>query len=270
MCRVLEVSRSGYYAWRRRPECDRAVADRRLLKRIRRIYYDSREIYGYPRIHALLAKDGVQVGRKRIARLMRSAGLVAKAKRRFRPKGHRSDHYLVGHHRPAVETLTDCHQVWVADVTYIKCQQRYVYLSAIMDLYSRQIVGWHLSRKIGAQIVLKALDRAVAQHQPRQGIYFHSDQGIEYANYALSSRLHNYGFCQSMSRRGNCYDNAHMESFFHSLKTECLHHRRFDSLDEVQAEVFQYIEAFYNTRRCHSSLNYLSPNEYATAHVKLR
>jgi transposase InsO family protein len=266
MCRVLEVSSSGYYAWRSRPESARSLADQQLLHRIRRLYYDSNEVYGSPRIHQQLSLQGVRVSRKRIARLMRGAALVAKSRRRFRRKGHRGDHYLVGWHRPKVSALRACNQLWVADITYIKKHDRHVYLSAIMDLYSREIVGWHLSRHLGAQIVIKALAKAVQQHNPPSGVVFHSDQGIEYANYALAAVLHNHGFAQSMSRRGNCYDNAHMESFFHSLKTECLHHCHFYDLEQVRAEVFQYIEAFYNTRRCHSSLGYLSPKEYARQH----
>jgi putative transposase len=266
MCRVLEVSTSGYYAWRSRPESARSLADQRLLRRIRSLYYDSHEVYGSPRIHQLLSVEGVHVGRKRIARLMRGAALVAKSKRRFRRKGHRGDHYLVGFHRPKSTALTACNQLWVADVTYIKQPNGHVYLSAIMDLFSREIVGWHLSRRLGAQIVIQALTKAVQQHNPPSGVVFHSDQGIEYANYALAAVLHNHGFEQSMSRRGNCYDNAHMESFFHSLKTECLHHYRFHDLEQVRTEVFQYIEAFYNTRRCHSSLGFSSPKEYALQH----
>lgn len=270
MCSVLDVSRSGYYAWRRRSPCARYREDQRLLKQVRRLYYDSHEIYGAPRIHQLLAERGVCVGRKRIARLMRHAGLVAKAKRRFRRQGNYGHQYQAGFHRPEATSLTACHQVWVADTTLIKVGERFAYLAAVMDLHSRQIVGWRLGHRNGANLTGRALQTAIDTHRPAAGLVYHSDQGIEYANYAIAATLTRHGYEQSMSRRGNCYDNAHMESFFHTLKTECLHHRAFRCLEELQKELFQYIEAFYNTRRCHSSLGYLSPKEYATQHDKHR
>jgi transposase InsO family protein len=262
MCRVLEVSRSGYYAWRSRPDSARNLADRRLLSRIRALFYASHETYGSPRIHAELAARGLAVGRKRVARLMRGAGLVAKAKRRFKNRPHGGDHYLVDYRRPKAQAVTASNQLWVADVTYIKAGASHVFLAAVMDLYHREIVGWNLSGNRKADLVVTALRNAVARTRPPRDVVFHSDQGIEYASYALKDLLHRHGFIQSMSRRGNCYDNAHMESFFHSLKTEWLHHQRFERLAQVRGAVFQYIEGFYNTRRSHSSLGYRSPLNY--------
>ena len=263
MCRVLGVSRSGYYAWRSRPESARALEDRQLLAQVRKLHFGSDEIYGSPRIHRLLAEQGVRVGRKRVARLMRRAGLLAKSKRRFKQKAHAGDKYLVEHHRPRVAALTQRNQFWVADITYIRSGSTYAYLAVVMDLFNRQIIGWHLSSRRTALLTTLALTRAIESQRPPRGVVFHSDRGIEYASYVLRTTLTRHGFVQSMSRRGNCYDNAHMESFFHSLKTECLNHFRFGGMEEVRARVFQYIEAFYNTRRPHSSLGYLSPVAYA-------
>jgi transposase InsO family protein len=202
------------------------------------------------------------VGRKRVARLMRRAGLLAKAKRRFKLKTHAADKYFVEHRRPNAQSITHPNQLWVGDITYIRSGSHHVYLAAVMDLFNRQIVGWHLSSQRSGQLTAVALSRAIEARRPPRGVVFHSDQGIEYASYVLRATLTNHGFVQSMSRRGNCYDNAHMESFFHSLKTECLNHFRFSRIEEIQARVFQYIEAFYNTRRAHSSLGYLSPMAY--------
>jgi putative transposase len=225
---------------------------------------------GAPRIHRLLREEGLRIGRKRVARLMRCNGLVAKSKRRFRPQGEVGKQHLVAFSRPKSEAVTDCNQLWVGDVTYIKCGARYVYLAAVMDFYNRQIVGWHVGHQRGGQLAVMALKRAIERHRPPAGLIFHSDQGIEYANYALRSLLYLYGIQQSMSRRGNCYGNAHMESFFHTLKTECLYHEQLDRLDQAQMLLFQYIDAFYNTRRPHSSLDYLSPEEYQNRHASGR
>lgn len=266
MCRVLEVSRSGYYAWRNRPESARSLADRKLLARIRRLHYGSDEIYGSPRIHRILAEDGIRVGRKRVARLMRQAGLLAKAKRRFKSKAHLGDKYLVGRRRPDAGALTQANQLWVADITYIRMQHRHVYLASVMDLFNRKIVGWHLSQKRDGRLTREALKNAIRDERPPPGLVFHLDQGIEYASYALRSVLTANGIEQSMSRRGNCYDNAHMESFFHSLKTECLYHYRLTDPATIGKIEFRYIEAFYNRERRHSSLGYLSPLEYQRQH----
>lgn len=270
MCRVLEVSRSGYYAWRNRPESLRAQEDRRLLRQIRSHYFGSNGIYGAPRIHYLLAEDGIHVGRKRVARLMRRNGLRAKARRRVKPKGHVADTYLVGLNRPDPAAVKRPDAVWTADVTYIPCGRGFAFLAVVMDLYSRQILGWHLSARRGSQLTIAALKAAIERRRPDAGGVFHSDQGIEYANYPLQRLLELHGFTQSMSRRGNCYDNAHMESFFHSLKTECLHHRRYDNLEMLQRDLFQYIEMFYNRKRPHSALGYLSPAAYQEQHESER
>lgn len=266
MCRVLEVSRSGYYAWRDRPESLRTLEDQRLLARIRRLHYGSDEIYGSPRIHRLLADDGIRVGRKRVARLMRRAGLLAKAKRRFRSKAHVGDKYRVHRRRPDATKLTGANQIWVGDITYVRMGERHLYLAVVMDLFNRKVVGWYLSQKRDGRLTMEAMNRALQRERPAPGLVFHSDQGIEYASYALRSLLNAHGIEQSMSRRGNCYDNAHMESFFHSLKTECLYHYRLPDPGTIEKLVFRYIEAFYNRERRHSSLGYLSPSAYQARH----
>lgn len=267
MCKTLRVSRSGFYAWRGRPESDRARENRDLTELIRGIFDDSREIYGCPRVFRTLRHRGVSCGRNRVARLMRAAGLRSKTKRRFRVKTTDSDHSL-----PIAPDLLErdfrtdrMNQAWVSDMTYIRTDEGWLYLAVTMDLYSRKVVGWSMAPTMHAAIVIDALRMAVNLRQPEPGLIHHSDRGSQYASEAFRSLLAGHGLLASMSRRGNCYDNAAMESFFHSLKAELVNHEHYRSHDQARASLFDYIESFYNRKRLHSTLDYLSPVEFEAA-----
>lgn len=263
MCRVLDVSRSGYYAWRDRPESRRGREDRRLKMRIRTIHHETRQSYGSPRIHQALRKQGIRCGRKRVARLMREDGLRARSRRKFKATTDSKHAYPVARNRldrqfevSAVDT------VWLADITYVPTDEGWLYLAVVMDLASRRIVGWSMSDRINSDLTLGALEMAVQLRRPGAGVVHHSDRGSQYACTDYREALEKYRFEISMSRRGNCYDNAPMESFFRSLKVEWLFGRRFSTRAEAQGAIFRYIEVFYNRRRLHSSLDYLTPIEY--------
>jgi len=263
MCQVLEVSRSAYYAYRRRPKSLRERNNERLVEKITEIYHRSRRSYGSPRITAELHDQGICCGHNRVARLMRQNDIVAKRKRRFKVTTH-SRHKL-----PVAPNLVDKQfsadapdQLWVSDITYIRTLQGWLYLAAILDVYSRQIVGWSMDAFLGQELVLKALRQALGRRQPAQGLIFHSDRGSQYASQSVRRLLSKRSFRQSMSGKGNCYDNAIMESFFATLKTELIYEQTYRSRAEARQSVFEYIEMFYNRFRKHSALGYLSPAEF--------
>ncbi|MAE75776.1 MAG: IS3 family transposase [Planctomycetes bacterium] len=267
MCKTLEVSRSGFYAWLGRPESDRAREDRRLTALIGDIVDESRRTYGSPRVHRTLRGRGVHCGRKRVARLMRAAGLRAKTRRKFRVKTTDSKH---GH--PIAPdllrrdfTAERPNRAWVSDITYIPTDEGWLYLASTMDLFSRMIVGWSMSSTLKTAIVVDALEMAIHRRAPEAGLVHHSDRGVQYASVEFRALLAAHGFQASMSRTGNCYDNAAKESFFHTLKTELVHHERYRTRDDARASVFEYIEAFYNRQRLHSTLGYMSPDEFERA-----
>jgi putative transposase len=226
------------------------------------IHTASRETYGYPRVHAALRQQGEHCGRNRVARLMRDYGLQAKMPRRFRKHSHR--HHLLRTPRNLLlnrEPVSQPNQVWVCDVTYLRVGQRWNHLCTIMDLYTRKIIGWHVAKFLDATVSREALLMAVASHIPQAGAIFHTDQGVEFANKELKAALEAHNLQISKSRKGCCWDNANMESFYHTLKTEMVYFHRFKHLAEAIAYIMDYIR-FYNQERLHSSLNYLSPNEY--------
>lgn len=271
MCKTLEVSRSGFYAWLGRGESDRARDDRRLTCLIRDIFDESRGTYGVPRVHQTLLQRGERCGYNRVARLMRRAGLRSKTKRRFRIKTTDSKH---GH--PIAPDRLDqdfrasaANQVWVSDITYIPTDEGWLYLASTMDLFSRKIVGWSMGSTLHARLVVDALRMAIDQRAPAAGLIHHSDRGVQYAAAEFRAVLDEHGFVASMSRTGNCYDNAAKESFFHTLKTELVHHERYTTRDQARASVFDYIEAFYNRRRIHSTLGYLSPEAFERARTNV-
>jgi putative transposase len=257
MCRVFGVAPSTFYAWEREQESDHARRDGELLVAIRRVFGQFRGRYGAPRIQRELAREGLHASRKRIARLMREAGLKAKGRRKYKATTD-SDHA-----QPVAPNLLERDfqterpdAVWVSDITYIWTRQGWMYLAAIIDLYSRKVVGWSLAERMTAALVCKALDDAVRLRHPPAGLVFHSDRGSQYASRAFRRRLWRYRMKQSMSRRGNCWDNAVAESFFATLKKELVRNRAFDSRESARAELFEYIEVFYNRQRAHSLLNY--------------
>ena len=263
MCRVLGVSRSGYYAWRSRPKSERTQASDKLLVRIREEYWLSRKTYGSPRIHAALRKKGVHCSRKRVARLMRLGQIVARKARRRIPHTTQRDPKAL----PAPNVLNQDFsspapdRKWVGDITYIDTAEGWLYLAAVLDLFSRRVVGWAMDEQMETSLVQNAWKMAVSQRTPSTELLHHSDQGSQYTSdlYQRSLATHH---CQvSMSRVGNCFDNAAMESFFSTLKAECADHQ-FDTRAQARTTIFEYIEAWYNRQRLHSTLNYLSPVEF--------
>ena len=269
MCKVLKVSRSGFYAWARRGESERARADRKLSSRIRQIHDESRETYGSPRIHAKLRRGGHHHGRKRVARLMREGGIRAKAGRKFRVRTTDSNHSL-----PVAPDLVERqftargpNELWVSDITYIPTGEGWLYLASIVDVFSRRVVGWAMEAHMRSSLVLSALSMALRSRRPHAGLVHHSDRGSQYAAMAYRDMLETHGIQSSMSRAGDCYDNALKESFFHTLKVECVHGSSFATRADARAAVFEYLEVFYNRERLHSALGFLTPLEFEAAHA---
>lgn len=263
LCQAVEVSRSGYYAWRRRRESPRARSNRALLGSIREIYEGSRGAYGAPRIQRELEVRGQAAGRHRVARLMRSAGLVARRRRRSRRSTKGPQRLPAAPNLLAQRFTAEApNQAWVADITYVPTREGWLYLAAVLDLFSRRVVGWSTSGTMTRQLVIDALQIALGQRDVRPGLIHHSDRGSQYASTDYQLLLAKHGFRCSMSAKGNCYDNAVAESFFHSLKTELVHHQRFATRREAHAHLFEWIEGFYNRRRRHSTIGYKTPVEH--------
>ena len=263
MCRVLQVTRSGYYAWRKRPVSPREQASQALGREIRAIFEQHRGVYGCPRIHRELQDRGIRCGHNRVARLLRLHGLQARRKRSYKVTTQ-SKHSLPVAPNLLVQdfTATAPNEVWLADITYITTSEGWLYLAAVLDLYSRRIVGWALGKRLGRQLTLDALEMALRSRKPPPGLIHHSDRGSQYASaeYQALRKLHD--ITPSMSRRGNCYDNAPMESFFASLKSECVYQQLYASRAAARTSVFDYVEVFYNRQRMHSALDYMSPHAY--------
>ena len=267
MCRILEVSRSGFYAWLDRPESDRARDNRRLTALIQGIFTESRGIYGVPRVHETLRQRDQQCGYNRVARLMKKAGLRSKTKRRFCVKttDSKHDHPIAPDRLRQDFGTSAANRVWVSDITYIPTDEGWLYLASTMDLFSRKIVGWSMASTLHATIVIDALRMAIEQRGPAAGLIHHSDRGVQYACADFRAVLDAHGFVASMSRKGNCYDNAVKESFYHTLKGELVNHEHYRTRAEARASIFEFIEAFYNRQRLHSTLGYMSPSEFERA-----
>jgi len=261
MCRVLGVSASGYYAWRTRGESPRAKANHALLGIIRALHAESGGAYGAPRVHAVLRSYGRRIGRHRIARLMRGAGLrgLAAIPRRVRTTDSRHDHPIAPNRLRRNFTATAPNQVWLADLTYIRTGEGWLFLAALIDMHTRKVVGWAVRETLHADIALEALAMAVERQRPAPGLIHHSDRGVQYAADDYRKALSAARITPSMSRKGNCLDNAPMESFFHTLKVERIHHRVYATRAEARRDLFAYIEGFYNSRRLHSAIGYRSP-----------
>jgi len=265
LCRAFEVSRSGYYDWDKRREQPgaRAREDAVLRPQIAAIYQEHDGTYGSPRIQRELAHAGQRHGRNRIARLMHEQGLSGQQKARFKVVTTDSNHDLpIAPNRLQNAVATGPNQIWVGDITYIKTAQGWLYLAAIMDLYSRRIVGWGLSERIGTALVLMAWHMAQEHRQAPKELIFHSDRGVQYASLEYRQALQTQGAVASMSRRACCYDNAAMESFWSTLKRELVYRREFLSHEQARREIFAYIETRYNRKRLHSSLGYLTPADF--------
>jgi putative transposase len=267
MCRVLGVSRSGYHAWAVREPSARALADHALTGRIVEIHADSLKTYGSPRVHAeLRLEDGLRVGRKRVERLMRTAGLSGQIKRRrgkttIRAQGVRTAPDLVERDF----NPTTVNRLWCADITYIRTWEGWLYLASVMDCFSRRIVGWAIADHLRADLVIDALEMAVARRQPARGLVHHSDQGSQYTSLIFTRRCRSVGIEVSMGSRGDCFDNSAMESFHATLKKDLIHRRSWPTKAEARTAIFGYIEAFYNRRRRHSRLAMHSPMDFETS-----
>jgi len=263
MCQMLEVSRSGYYAWRTRPESQRVKTDRILMPKIQQIHHQSKGVYGAPRIRAELNAEGHHHGRHKIARLMRLLGLKGCPQRRFKVTTQSDPRHSVAKNILKQDfTAKQPNRRWAADITYIDTQQGWLYLAIVMDLYSRRIVGWSMDRWIGRHLVLDALTMALGHRSPQGQLIHHSDRGAQYTSDDFRELLDKNGITCSMSARGNCYDNAVVESFFGLLKRERVNRSRYQTREEARADIFDYIECFYNRKRRHSYLGYISPADY--------
>jgi putative transposase len=267
MCAVLDVSPSGYYAWRQRQPSARAGRDAVLQRQIATVHRINRGVYGAPRIHEELAEAGIRIGRKRVARLMRALGLQGVTRRKFVVTTQRDPH-----RRPAPDlvrrhfTARGPNHLWVADITYVRTGRGFGYLAVVLDVWSRRIVGWALQTTLTTDLVVAALEKAIRDRQP-QAVIHHSDQGCQYTSYAFGRRCREAGVRPSMGTVGCAYDNAMCESFFATLECELLDRQRFATPEEARRELFQFIDGFYNTRRRHSALGYLSPARFERQHA---
>ena len=270
MCQALRVSRSGYYAWRKRPQSERSRRDRELTREIRRIHRESKGTYGSPRIVAELRSEGLHYGRRKIARLMRNAGLKGCPKRRYKVTTQSDPSHPVARNLLQQDFTAESEdRRWAADITYITTGQGWLYLAVVMDLYSRRIVGWSMDRWNARHLVMDALSMALGTRSPRSDLIHHSDRGAQYTSDDFRDLLATNGIECSMSARGNCYDNSVVESFFGLLKRECVNRVRFRTRDEARAAVFEYIECFYNRKRRHGYLGNISPEEFENRTVGL-
>lgn len=267
MCRVLKVHRSGYYAWKVSPLSQRALEDQKLLVEIRQFYDDSYGIYGSPRIHRDLREAGIRCGVKRVARLMNQAKIKSM-------RGYRRPRHIAG--KPAIASPNRLQQqftfgqpdaAWVTDIIYIRTYEGWLYLAVVIDLYSRTVVGWSMKSSMATEIVLDALLMAVWRRKPKQPVIIHSDQGSQFGSDDFARWCKDNRLIPSMSRRGNCYDNAVAESFFSSLKKEIIKRKIYTTREEAKSEIFEYIEVFYNRKRRHSHLNQLSPMEFERSQI---
>jgi putative transposase len=263
MCEVFEVSKSGYYAWRSRDNSEKEIRELKLLRAIEDVHYSSRKNYGSPRIFNQLKGLGHRVSKTKVERTMSKHGIRAKTKRKFRVTTD-SNHKL-----PVAPNLLKRNfspekpnQIWASDLTYIWTREGWLFLAVVVDLFSRQVVGWSLDKTMTKELVCSALRQAYFRRQPGTGLLFHSDRGSQYCSKAFREQLRQYRMLQSQSRKANCWDNACVESFFHTLKTEMIYHEDFQTRDEARCAIFEWVEAFYNRQRIHSTLGYKSPVDF--------
>jgi len=264
VCQALRVPRSSYYAWLNRLPSPRQQENERLRKTLAELFEANRRVYGSPRLAVCLQRQGIACSRNRVARHLRALQLKARQKRAFKPKTTDANHphpiarnWLTGAPKPPA-----ANRVWVSDITYVFTAQGWLYLAAVMDLYSRKIVGWTTSSSLETPLVKEAMQQAWVDRRPAAGLLHHSDRGVQYASSAYRALLHSCQMQPSMSAAGNCYDNAAMESFWSTLKTEWLHQKNFQTHQEARSAIFDYIETFYNPKRLHSALGYQSPVDF--------
>jgi putative transposase len=263
MCQVLSVSKSGYYSWLNRRKSKSQLANKTILQKIREIFDDNYQRYGYRRVWFELHLQGTLCSKNRVARLMKADSLKAKRIKRFKMTTKSKHNLPVSPNllnRDFSVTAPNC--VWVSDITYIWTREGWMYLAVVIDLYARKVVGWSMSKRINKELVLSALNQAIDRRRPAAGLIFHSDRGSQYASKEVRHILEKHSMIQSMSRKGDCYDNAVAESFFATLKTELVYPYFFATRLEARSEIFEYIEIYYNRRRIHSYLNYMTPDQF--------
>lgn len=265
MCKILNVSRSGYYAWRIRPRSRRSHENRALEDKIRVVHAASHGIYGAPKIYRDLIDAGVRCGKNRVARIMKEAGIRSRTKRKFKATTNSR------HNLPVAPNLLNQNfsveapdRVWLGDITYIPTNQGWLYLAVLLDLFNREVVGWSASHRMSRQLAIEAVRMALGRRHPGKGLLHHTDRGSQYASSDYQKILKEHDMVCSMSRKGNCFDNAVVESFFGRLKSEWVNHHRYMSRSEAIQSLFYYIEIFYNRKRRHSSIGYITPQEYDT------
>jgi len=265
MCQVLSVSRSGYYTWLKKPVSQRKKKDMQLKQKITEIYQKSRKRYGSPRIYQQLLREGYAISKKRVERLMSELDIQAVAKRKYKATTDSAHSKPVAENHLKREFTPDKPNTsWVADITYIPTAEGWLYLATIMDLYSRRIIGWSLRNRLTKELVIAALDMALKQRDLSPALLLHSDRGSQYASELYQLLLLKNGILCSMSGKGNCWDNAVMESFYRTLKVELIYQNKYETRRQAQRDIFQYIEIFYNRERLHSSIGYYTPEEYET------
>lgn len=266
MCSVLKASKAGYYAWRKREASDRDKRDETIAKKIVEIHCKSRKTYGSPRIHRALRKIGISCGRKRVARLMREIGVKGKQRKRFRRTTNSKHEHPIAENvlnrRFLPHEISAPNVVWAGDITYIWTMEGWLYLSVILDLFSRRVIGWSMRHTMEAELALDALQMALDQRRPTSGVLHHTDRGVQYACGDYRKLLTRNKMICSMSRKGDCWDNAVSESFFATLKSELIETRVWETREQARAAIFEYIEVWYNRERLHSSLDYNSPAAY--------
>ena len=263
MAELFRITRSGYYSWKKRPVSKMKIRNNIITQQIIKIHEESKFRYGYPRVYRVLKTRGVFCGINTVAKIMKDNKLQAKAKKKYKAT---TDSI---HNNPLYENILDRKfivdkpdKVWVSDITFVYTKEGWLYLCIIMDLYSRKIIGYSTSSRIDTQLLLKAFMMAYITRKPKEEIIFHSDRGVQYTSNLFQIKLKKYGFKCSMSRKGNCWDNACAESFFHTIKVEELNHKNFKTREDAHRSIFEYIEIFYNRKRIHSYLGYLSPEEF--------
>lgn len=269
MCELFSVSQSAYYDWLARPESQRSTEDRRLTEKIKLSHKGSRGVYGARRIREDLLSDGEAVSRTRVGRLMEEQGLASKTRRKFKATTDSNHNKPVAPNLLNREFEVECPDtVYAGDITYIPTDEGWLYLAVLIDLYSRAVVGWAMSERMTASLVNDALMMALWKRKPAAGLMVHSDRGSQYASKLYQGTIKSNGFICSMSRRGNCWDNAPSESFFHTLKTELTHHQRYRTREDAKQDIFEYIEVFYNRQRRHSTIGYQAPLAYDVTYLK--
>lgn len=270
MCDMMEVSQSAYYDWLKRPESARSLEDRRLGEKVKKIHEQSRKTYGARRIRQELVEAGQSISRRRVGRLMKQQALKSKSQRKFKATTNSNHDRPVAPNRLDRNFLVDQpNTVYVGDITYIPTDEGWLYLAVFIDLYSRAVVGWSMSERMTAGLANNALMMAIFKRRPPEGLMVHSDRGSQYASDLYQKTITDHGFICSMSRKANCWDNAPSESFFHTLKTELTHHRRYQTRQKAKQDIFEYIEVFYNRQRRHSTIGYQTPLGYEIASRKV-